>query len=77
MVQVLIEKKWLEEWPVKAMVCDREFFLSLLQERWPLFLDKIAKDAVTRQSLPATRLRQSLRDCFVAWADVPSARSSQ
>lgn len=43
MVQVLTQTKWLIEWPVDAMVRNREFCFSFLQERWPLFLTKLAE----------------------------------
>src|SRR5690606_16361733 len=31
-----------QEWPLEAIVPDREAFLQFLQERWPIFLEKVA-----------------------------------
>jgi hypothetical protein len=33
-----------EDWPLEELVSDRTTFLSFLQERWPIFLSKLAKD---------------------------------
>ena len=34
-----------DAWPLEAIVPDREAFFSFLQERWPLFLDRLAENA--------------------------------
>ena len=34
-----------DSWPLEAIVPDRDAFFSFLQERWPLFLDRLAGDA--------------------------------
>lgn len=43
MVLVLGQIPWLTEWPVDDIVRNREFCYSFLQERWPLFLTKLAR----------------------------------
>ena len=45
LVQVLRQSATFEAWPVETIVPDREAFFSFLQERWPLFLDRLAGDA--------------------------------
>ena len=42
-VQVLRRQDSFKEWPLKAIIPDREVFFSFLQERWPVFLDRLAK----------------------------------
>ena len=34
-----------ESWPIESIVPDRDAFFSFLQERWPLFLDRLAENA--------------------------------
>lgn len=34
-----------ESWPLEIIVPDRDAFFSFLQERWPLFLDRLAENA--------------------------------
>ena len=34
-----------DSWPLEAIVPDRDAFFSFLQERWPLFLDRLAGNA--------------------------------
>ena len=33
-----------ESWPIEIIVSDRDAFFSFLQERWPLFLDRLAEN---------------------------------
>ena len=42
LVQVLRQSGAFGSWPLEAIVPDREAFFSFLQERWPLFLDRLA-----------------------------------
>jgi len=42
LVQVLRQSGTFESWPLETIVPDREAFFSFLQERWPLFLDRLA-----------------------------------
>jgi hypothetical protein len=44
-VQVLQQSGAFDSWPIETIVVDREAFFSFLQERWPLFLDRLAADA--------------------------------
>ncbi len=45
LVQVLRQSRAFDSWPLERIVPDREAFFSFLQERWPLFLDRLAADA--------------------------------
>ncbi len=45
LVQVLRQGSAFDSWPLEAIVPDREAFFSFLQERWPLFLDRLTTDA--------------------------------
>ncbi len=44
LVQVLRKSKAFDSWPLEAIVSDRAAFFAFLQERWPLFLDRLAAD---------------------------------
>ena len=44
-VQILRQRNDFEEWPLETISPDREAFLTFLQERWPIFLDRSAKRA--------------------------------
>ncbi len=41
-IQVLRQNGLFEEWPLDKIVTDREAFFAFLQERWPVFLDRMA-----------------------------------
>lgn len=40
-IQVLRQKGLFEEWPLNEIVSDREVFFAFLQERWPVFLNRM------------------------------------
>jgi hypothetical protein len=40
-IQILRQNDGFVEWPLETIVPDREAFFAFLQERWPLFLDRI------------------------------------
>ena len=42
LIQLLRQNNTFDEWPLEAIVPDREAFFAFLQERWPIFLDRIA-----------------------------------
>lgn len=42
-IQVFRQKGLFEDWPLETIVPDREAFFAFLQERWPVFLDSLAK----------------------------------
>ncbi|MBU4402562.1 MAG: BREX-3 system phosphatase PglZ, partial [Actinobacteria bacterium] len=42
-VQVLRQNDGFEDWPLDTIIPDREAFFTFLQERWPVFLDRSAK----------------------------------
>lgn len=44
LVQVLRKNRLFDGWPLETIVTDREIFFAFLQERWPLFLDRLAKE---------------------------------
>lgn len=42
LVQLLRQNGLFNDWPLERIVSDREAFFSFLQERWPIFLDRLA-----------------------------------
>ena len=44
-MQVLQQRGAFDSWPIATVVPSREAFFAFLQERWPLFLDRLAGDA--------------------------------
>jgi hypothetical protein len=42
-IQVLRQQDSFEDWPLETIIPDREAFFAFLQERWPVFLDRTAK----------------------------------
>jgi len=41
-LQLLRQCDTFDDWPLETIVADRETFFGFLQERWPIFLDRIA-----------------------------------
>jgi hypothetical protein len=41
-IQILRQNKSFSKWPLEMIVPDREAFFAFLQERWPVFLDRVA-----------------------------------
>ena len=60
-IEILRQQGTFEEWPLEAIVPDREMFLRFLQERWPIFLEKV----VTQTGIMVTDARPEHR-CQVA-----------
>lgn len=46
-IHVLRQRKIFDDWPLESLVWDRAMFFRFLQERWPIFLDKIAPNSET------------------------------
>lgn len=46
-VQVLRQQDGFEDWPLDTIIPDREAFFAFLQERWPIFLNRAAKQEGT------------------------------
>jgi len=46
-VQVLRQQDGFEDWPLDTIIQDREAFFAFLQERWPIFLGRSAKQEST------------------------------
>ena len=44
LVAKLQQKALFTSWPLKTLFCDGDAFFQFLQERWPIFLDRIAND---------------------------------
>lgn len=42
-IQVLRRNGLFEDWPLEAIIPDAQAFFAFLQERWPVFLDSLAK----------------------------------
>ncbi|MQL52296.1 BREX-3 system phosphatase PglZ [Desulfofundulus thermobenzoicus] len=47
-VQLLRQNDAFHCWPLETIVPDRENFFAFLQERWPLFLDRLAGEGLAR-----------------------------
>ena len=45
LIHLLRRRGAFDSWPLEAIVPDRDAFFSFLQERWPLFLDRLAGNA--------------------------------
>ncbi|SHK89852.1 PglZ domain-containing protein [Desulfatibacillum alkenivorans DSM 16219] len=45
-IQILRQNKVFSEWPLDAVVRDRESFFAFLQERWPVFLDRATQGGI-------------------------------
>ena len=41
-IQLLRQYNTFDDWPLETLIPDREAFLGFLQERWPIFLDRLA-----------------------------------
>ena len=54
-IQGLRHREELEGWPLETLFPDREAFFAFLQERWPIFLDSVAKQQGLRVSDIADR----------------------
>ena len=46
-VQVLRQQDGFDDWPLETIIPDREAFFAFLQERWPTFLNRSAKQDST------------------------------
>ena len=59
LVQVLRRGGEFNSWPLESIVPDREAFFAFLQERWPLFLDRLARHvkADIREGTKSYRLK--------------------
>jgi hypothetical protein len=42
LIQLLRQNNTFNDWPLETLVSDREAFFAFLQERWPVFLDRMA-----------------------------------
>jgi len=60
-IQILHQYGRFEDWPLEAIIQDRETFFSFLQERWPIFLEHITtnKDLIVRESPTIYALKYS------------------
>ena len=47
LVHVLRKNTTFDAWPLETIVPNREAFFSFLQERWPLFLNRLAAELAT------------------------------
>ena len=50
LLEILRLQPGFDEWPLEAIVTDREAFFAFLQERWPAFLDRFAQQIEDEQS---------------------------
>ena len=53
-IQVLRQNGLFEDWPLETIIPDRDAFFAFLQERWPVFLDSLARpnDDVVHEDAP-------------------------
>jgi hypothetical protein len=54
-IQILRHNKTFDGWPLESLVPDREAFFAFLQERWPIFLDRLtgrSEKGVREHGLP-------------------------
>lgn len=58
-IQVLRQNGLFEDWPLETIIPDAQAFFAFLQERWPVFLDSLAKpkDDAVHEDAPACRAR--------------------
>jgi len=42
LIQLLRQSNTFDPWPLETLLTDREAFLAFLQERWPIYLDRMA-----------------------------------
>ncbi len=42
LIEILRQNNTFDDWPLETLVPDREMFFAFLQERWPIFLDRMA-----------------------------------
>jgi hypothetical protein len=47
-IQIVRQNKSFNDWPLEQIIPDREAFFSFLQERWPIFLDKVVADEANK-----------------------------
>lgn len=50
LVQVLTQDGRFVDWPLKALLSERSLFYSFLQERWPIFLDRVGGEKASSDS---------------------------
>ncbi|MEW6229160.1 MAG: BREX-3 system phosphatase PglZ [Bacillota bacterium] len=43
-IQLLRQNNVFDDWPLEALIPDREAFFAFLQERWPVYLDRMAAE---------------------------------
>ena len=51
LVQLIRRRNEFRKWPLEAIVPSREAFLAFLQERWPVFLDRMAESEPGAQQI--------------------------
>lgn len=58
LVQLLRQNNLFSDWLLERIVPDREAFFTFLQERWPLFLDRVAAESARAQTGGADTSRE-------------------
>jgi hypothetical protein len=50
-IHILRQTNSFDDWPLEVLAADREAFFAFLQERWPIFLDRLtSRGTVSRRS---------------------------
>jgi len=57
LIEVLRKNEVFNDWPLEQIVADRALFYSFLQERWPVFLERLAARPSVREARPAYNLK--------------------
>ena len=58
-IQLLQQNEMFKEWPLDAIVPDRQAFFAFLQERWPVFLNSLTQKGDIAREEPRYGLRFS------------------
>jgi len=56
-VQILNSKKRFPTWPIETLILNDQSFYAFLQERWPIFLNKISKSDLAKEDTPQFGLK--------------------
>ncbi|MDI6762975.1 MAG: BREX-3 system phosphatase PglZ [Thermodesulfobacteriota bacterium] len=66
-ISVLRQRDLFNEWPLEKIIPDKHMFLAFLQERWPIFLDRITGMNISK----VEEQKQSYGLAFEGPADLP------
>ncbi len=67
LIQLLNQSNTFNTWPLEELITDRDSFFLFLQERWPIFLDRVA----TKDSLKTTKYENHFEISITGPIDIP------